>query len=459
MFTNFPLKLPGVESSSDGEYRQWLIVSVMEAATHLPMPSVPALAGMTVLIICSALISGAEVGFFSLTEKELSALRKRSDRSAKTILHLLSKPRYLLSTILICNSLVNVSIVILSYFLLQDYIRHHPVLGFVLNVVGVTFFIVVFGEVLPKVYATRHNMQIASLMAIPMLLAEQILRPLSYVLVSSTRIIEKRLSKKEYYEFNPAELEHAIDITSGTSSRHEAKMLKGIVRFGNITVRQIMRPRMDVVAVDDSMKFSDLLRTIREAGYSRIPVYRDNLDNIIGILYVKDLLKHLSEPDDFKWQRLLRPPLFTPEAKKIDTLLKEIQKKGVHLIIAVDEFGGTSGIITLEDILEEVTGEIRDEYDALEEEPRFEKIDAKNFVFDGRTQLKEICLKMNLRTDIFDKLHTSSDTLAGLILGLAGRVPARNDAFRYENLAFKIVAVSDNRIKRVMITIMDDVPA
>jgi len=423
------------------------------------MPTAMAMAAILILIVCSAMTSASEVGFFSLTEKEFSPLRKRTDRSSKAIIRLLSKPRYLLSTILICNNLVNVAIVILSYFILHDYTTAHPVLGFVVNVLGVTFFIVVFGEVLPKVYATKHILQVAHFMAIPMLILEKFFQPLSFLLVSSTRIIDRRMSRKGYYEFNPVELEHAIDITAGKSSSREAKMLKGIVRFGNITVRQIMRPRMDVVAVDDSVNFTDLLKIVREAGYSRIPVYRDNLDNIMGILYVKDLLLHLNEPADFKWHRLLRPPIFTPEAKKIDTLLKEIQKKGVHLIIAVDEFGGTSGIITLEDILEEVIGEIRDEYDALEEELHFEKIDNRNFVFDGRTQLKDICHKMNLREDTFDKVQGGSDTLAGLVLALSGRLPAKNEEFRYDNIAFKVVSISDNRVKKVLVTVLHDVPA
>lgn len=442
-----------------GSFCHPLFTLAIFTAVQLPVTMVLGVIAIIMLLACSALISGAEVGFFSLTEKEFRELRERDDRTSRTIISLLSKPRYLLSTILICNNLVNVSIVIISYFLLLDYTSAHPLLGFLVNVLGVTFFLVFFGEVLPKVYATRHNIQLASFMAIPLLVAGKIVKPLSYVLVSSTRIIENRLSKKRYYEFNPAELERAIDITSGKSSRHEAKMLKGIVRFSNITVRQIMRPRMDVVALDDSVNFTDLLKIVKEAGYSRIPVYRDSLDNIIGILYVKDLLPHLNEPADFKWQRLLRTAVFTPETKKVDTLLKEIQKKGVHLIIAVDEYGGTSGIITLEDILEEVIGEIRDEYDLLEEEPQFEKIDSKNYIFDGRMPLKEVCHKMNLRDDLFNNILSQSDTLAALILELSGKLPAKNDEFRYENLALKVVLMSENRIKKVMVTVLDDVPA
>ncbi len=442
------------------DFNQLLFLSVAGIINSVSLPVV--LSGVVILIlICfSGLISGAEIGFFSLTEKEFNLLREKGDHTSKTIITLLSKPRHLLATLLICNNTVNVSIVILSYFLFSNLFDFsaHPLLGFLINVLGVTLFLVLFGEVLPKVYATRHNLQMASIMAVPILFAGKVFKPLSYLLVSSTRLIEKLLSKKGYNEFNPEELEHAIDLTAGEkSSRQEVKMLKGIVRFGNITVRQIMRQRMDVVAVDDSVAFPDLVKIVTEAGYSRVPVYRDSLDNVIGILYVKDLLDHLHEPTDFKWHRLLRPPVFTPHTKRVDTLLKEIQKKGVHLIIAVDEYGGTSGIITLEDILEEVIGEIRDEYDALEEEPYFEKIDSKNFVFDGKTPLQNICNKMNLRNDVFDEVRKEADTLAGMILELSGKMPVKNDEFRHEHFIFKVVSVGDNRIKRVLITVTDDV--
>lgn len=427
---------------------------------EIPFSVVLSCIAMVVMILFSGLVSAAEIGFFSLTENEFNQLREKNDHTSKTIIHLLSKPRHLLATLLICNNTVNIAIVVLSYFIFSQVFDFsaHPLLGFLVNVLGVTLFIVLFGEVLPKVYATRHNLQVTMLMAIPVSVAGKIFKPLSYLLVSSTRLIEKRLSKTGYREFDPDELEQAIDLTAGAkSSRQEVKMLKGIVRFGNITVRQIMRQRMDVVAVDDSVSYSDLVKIVTEAGYSRIPVYRDSLDNVIGILYVKDLLNHLHEPSDFKWHRLLRPPVFTPHTKRVDTLLKEIQKKGVHLIIAVDEYGGTSGIITLEDILEEVIGEIRDEYDAHEEEPYFEKIDSKNFVFDGKTPLQNICNKMNLRNDVFDEVRKEADTLAGLILELSGKMPVKNDEFHHDFFTFKVVSVGDNRIKRVLITVTDDV--
>lgn len=439
---------------------QTSFLQITGVAAEIPFSVVLSCIAMMVMILFSGLVSAAEIGFFSLTEKEFNVLREKGDRTSKTIIALLSKPRHLLATLLICNNMVNIAIVILSYFIFSQTFDFsaHPLLGFLVNVMGVTLFIVLFGEVLPKVYATRHNVQVATLMAIPVSVAGKIFKPLSYLLVSSTRLIEKRLSKTGYREFNPEELEQAIDLTAGDkSSRQEVKMLKGIVRFSNITVRQIMRQRMDVVAVDDSVTFPDLVKIVTEAGYSRIPVYRDNLDNVIGILYVKDLLDHLNQPADFKWHRLLRPPVFTPHTKRVDTLLREIQKKGVHLIIAVDEYGGTSGIITLEDILEEVIGEIRDEYDALEEEPYFEKIDSKNFVFDGKTPLQNICNKMNLKNEVFDEVRGEADTLAGLILELSGKMPVKNDEFRHDNFTFKVVSVGDNRIKRVLITVTDDV--
>lgn len=442
-------------------FNTFCFLQLAHVAIHpLSLPIVFTALVMLILVFVSGLLSAAEIGFFSLTEHEFSRLREKNDRSSKIIIRLLSNPRYLLATLLVCTNAINIGIVVLSYFLFSSLFDFsaHPVLGFLANVLGVTLFLVVFAEVLPKVYATRHNLQVTTLMAVPILVAGKICKPLNFLLVSSTRFIEKRMDSRRYAEFNPEELEQAIDITAGEKpSGQEVKMLKGIVRFGNITVRQIMRQRMDVVAVDDSVQYADLLRTVKEAGYSRIPVYRDNLDNIIGILYVKDLLDQLNQPDDFKWHRLLRPPVFTPHTKRVDTLLKEIQKKGVHLIIAVDEYGGTSGIITLEDILEEVIGEIRDEYDAHEEEPYFERIDSNNFVFDGKTSLFAICNKLNLKNETFDSVRGEADTLAGLVLELSGKMPAKNEEFRYESFIFKAISVGDNRIKRVLITVTHEV--
>ncbi|GIV34891.1 MAG: hemolysin [Chitinophagales bacterium] len=422
------------------------------------MPIIIASIFFFILILASGLVSASEVSYFSLSEKEIRQLRQRKDRFARMILVLLSNPQQLLSTILICNSLINVAIVILSYYLFQhtfDF-SQRPLLGFLINVLGVTFFIVLFGEVLPKVYATKANMQIARLMAVPLTIAGRLLYPFSFLLSSSTAFIEKRLKNRGYTAFSQQELEQAIDLTSdSTTSGHEVKILKSIVRFGDITVKQIMRPRVDIFAIDDSINYQELLQMVKEAGYSRIPVYRDNLDNIIGILYVKDLLNYLEEPADFKWHRLLRTPVFTPETKKIDALLKEIQQKGVHLLIAVDEYGGVSGLITLEDILEEIIGDIRDEYD-VPEEGKVEKINEKTYLFDARVPLISVQTIMGLPENAFKGVSAGTDSIAGLVLELSGKMPAKNEIFTFGNLTLQVVSTGENRVKQVLITRTDD---
>lgn len=450
-----------MESSSDnpdGDYHSWLLWILLNNVSSPTTGVIIAFIAVILLICCSALISGSEVAFFSLTEKEFNKLRERADRASNTIFALISKPRYLLATILISNNLVNVAIVITSYFIFSSTIDFsgNKYLGFFIQVILVTFILVLFGEVLPKVYATRFNLRLASFMAIPLSILNTTFRPVSYFLVTSTKLIEKRIKKKGN-EFNPEELEQAIDLTTGTkTSPEEVNMLKGIVKFGNTTVKQIMRSRVDMVAVDKNMRYNELLDIIKQSGYSRIPVYEENLDNIIGVLYVKDLLEHLEENEQYHWQTLIRQPVFTPESKKIDDLLKEIQESRVHLIVAVDEYGGTSGIITLEDILEEIIGDIRDEYD-MEDDVEFEKIDNNNYIFEGKTLLKDICKVMGLKDDVFDEARGEADSLAGLILELSGKFPNPNEELNYRDFTFKVVSIGKNRIQKVKITVNDDV--
>lgn len=447
-------------SGSDGDYHQWLISIFLIVVQQAPgVAIVIALLALMVLIVISGLISGSEVAYFSISQKEFNRLRELKDKPSAMIIDLLNKPRYLLATILITNNFVNVAIVIVSYYIFSNTLdlSAYPILGFLINVLGVTFFLVVFGEVLPKVYATKYNLRLAFLMSIPLLVLRSLFKPFSYLLVSSTRIIERRLTKRSNGEFNPDELEQVIDLTAGEKSTpEEVKMLKGIVKFGNTMAKQIMRSRVDVVAIDENTKYLDLLDIIKEAGYSRIPVYKENLDNIIGIIYVKDLLEHLDERNEFNWHELLRTPIFTPETKKIDDLLKEIQDSRVHFVVVVDEYGGTSGIITLEDILEEVIGDIQDEYDTLSE-LEYEKIDSNIYIFEGKTSLKDICKVLNLKDDIFDKARGDADSLAGLILEVAGKFPAKNEEFSFNNFSFKVISLGENRVTKVKITIKDDV--
>lgn len=436
---------------------QQILLMLLEVFRQAPDGStLMIMLGMLLLLVASALISGSEVAFFSLSAKEIGALNTDHAQESSRIFNLLSRPRYLLATILIANNLVNVAIVVLSYFLFKALFNFddYPILGYSIQIGGLTFVLVLFGEVLPKVYATKYNIRMALMMSRPLTVMRSLFKPVSWGLVKSGIYIEGRLKKNGNSDFDPEELEKAIELTSEghPASADEIKMLKGIVKFGNIQVKQIMRPRMDMIALDEETEYQDLIEIIREAGYSRIPVYKESLDNIVGILYVKDLLEFLDREDQFRWQALIRPAQFVPETKKIDDLLKEMQEKRVHLVIAVDEYGGTAGLVTLEDILEEVIGEIRDEYD-LQDEIEYEKIDRYNYLFEGKTLIHDICKVMNLREDVFDEVRGESDSLAGLVLELAGRIPEPGEETRYNKFNFTVVSLGANRIEKVKVTI------
>lgn len=409
-----------------------------------------------VLILLSALISASEVAYFSLTSKELDEITEDDENAAsKRVVELLNRPRYLLSTILICNNLVNIGIAVISFFILKHIIDFsiYPLLGFLINVIGVTFFIVIFGEAVPKTYATQHQIKVAYFMAHPIYVARQILWPISYLLVSSTSLIENRIKKNKNNNINLEELEHAIDLTSDKKSNSdEIDMLKGIIKFSNITVKQIMRARVDVFSVDEDTPFVEMVALVKEAGYSRIPIHKAGIDSISGILYTKDLLGHLNTTD-FDWKQLLRPAVFVPESKKINDLLKDIQINRSHLSIVVDEYGGVSGIITLEDILEEVIGDINDEYDDARPELNFKKLDSYNYIFEGKTMLNDVCEILHIKSEVFEDAKGESDSLAGLVLELAGKFPQRGDDYNFENFTFKVLEINKNRIIKVKLTL------
>lgn len=446
-------------SSSPDPYPSSRLTMLFISGINAPTSDVYwALIGILVLITASALISASEVAYFSITSKDIDDITEDDDDTAsKRVVDLLNRPRYLLSTILILNNLVNVGITIISYFIFKSIIDFgvYPLLGFIINVIGVTFFIVIFGEAIPKTYATRHQVKVAYFMSLPLYLARQLFWPISYLLVSSTGIIEKRLRKTKNADVNLEELEHAIDLTANKeSSSEEINMLKGIVKFSNISVKQIMRARVDVFAVDRELSFKELLAKVRESGYSRIPVYNETIDNIIGVLYTKDLLGHL-EQETYHWQELLRQPNFVPETKKINDLLKDIQSNRSHLSVVVDEYGGVSGIITLEDILEEVIGDINDEYDDATPELFYKKIDPYNFIFEGKTMMKDVCDALDVREEIFEEIRGESDSLGGLILELAGKFPQRHDEFYFEQFVFKVLEVNRNRIQKIKVIIKE----
>lgn len=412
-----------------------------------------------VLLLFSALISGSEVAYFSLSSKDLGKISDEFGISTDRIMNLLARPRYLLATILIANNVVNVSIVVLSYFIVRNIpgLEDDLILNTLVNVVGVTFLLVMFGEVIPKIYATRYSHKFVVLMASPLIFLRTVFKPVSFFLVESTKVIEKRLQKKRGNNadaFDPEELEKAIDLTAAhqKSSQDEIRMLKGIVKFGNIQVRQIMHPRTDIVGLDDSLTYEEMIAEVKEAGYSRLPVYRDSLDHVLGILYVKDLLEFLGKTENVRWQDLIRPTYFVPETKKIDDLLKDIQQNRVHMVIAVDEYGGTAGMLTLEDILEEIIGDINDEFDEIDD-IEYEKLDDHNFVFEGKTMIYDLCRVLAVREDTFDKARGDAESIGGMLLELAGMIPDEGQQLEFEQYKFKVLSIGSNRIEKVQVTI------
>lgn len=407
------------------------------------------------LLIISALVSGSENAFFSLTPSEIDEYRNSSIPKHQLIIHLLEKPKKLLATVLITNNFVNTSIVIISTYLVANLFdfTDFPVLGMFIQVVVITSLILFIGEILPKVYATQNAQRIVVLMATPLHFFSRLFYPLVYILVKSSSVIDKRITKKGH-NISISELSNVIDITSGTlTPKQETQILRGIVNFGDIDVKEIMKSRIDVVAIDSETKFSVLLQIVLENRYSRMPVYTENFDKIDGILYIKDLLPHLNEDNSFNWVKLIRPSFFVPENKKINDLLKEFQEKKIHLAIVVDEYGGTSGIVTLEDILEEIVGEINDEFDVAAEDVDFTKIDEKNYLFEGKTTLNDFYKILGIEEKVFDEIKGESDTIAGLILENQGRIPEKNTIIQLQDFTFQIEAVDNRRIKRIKVTI------
>jgi putative hemolysin len=428
--------------------------------------SVNAITGLIIFVILlflSALISGSEVAYFSLRPTDLAELKEKGTGRAKLVLKLINIPEKLLGTILVANNFVNVGIVIFSTlfflydstsdpgsFTLIDF-SNLPVLGFIFQIIIVTIFLLLFGEILPKIYATQRGPQFALVMSYPLNILEKIFRPICAILIYSTSTVKKRVSQKKQ-NLSMDDLSDALDLSS-TEIDEDEKILKGIVQFGNIDVKEIMRSRTDVFAIDIHTNFNKLLPKIIESGYSRIPIFEVSFDNIKGILYIKDLLPHMHKTGTFKWQSLIRPPYFVPETKKINDLLEEFQSKKIHMAIVVDEYGGTHGIITLEDILEEIVGEIADESD--EDEAVFTQLDERTFLFEGKTMLNDFYKITNLKYDVFDEIKGEADTLAGLILEIKGQIPEKNETLTYRHFAFKIVSVDNRRIKMIEVSIND----
>jgi len=407
-----------------------------------------------ILLILSAMVSGAEAAFFSLSPYELDRIHSSKSKKDQAINRLLGIPEKLLATILVTNNLLNIGIIVISAYVsssLFDF-SNAEAFGFILEVVVITLIIVFFGEILPKIYAIRYAGKFAAVMARPLEFSERLFRPLNFLLVRSSSWIQNKFTRQRKV-ISMDDLSDALDLTKHGISE-DKKILEGIVKFGNINASEVMTPRVDIVGLPMNTRFRKLIGLIVESGYSRIPVYKPDLDNIKGILYIKDLLPHLDKPDSFNWQSLLRPAYYIPEAKKINDLLKEFQTSKIHMAVVINEYGGTLGIITLEDILEEIVGEITDESDN-EELPPYVKIDDLNFLFEGKVLLNDFFKVFNLEEDEFDTVKGEADTLAGLILELKGEMPRKNETFHFGEFIFTVKLVDQRRIKQIQVTVSD----
>lgn len=414
---------------------------------------VSGLIAAVILLACSALISGSEVAFFSIDPGEKESLENEKSGVSQRILTLLERPQRLLATILITNNFVNIGIVILSSFIISNSFNfeQYPYwVSFLIQVVAVTFLLLLIGEVIPKVYATGNAAFLRRFMALPIEILSKIFTPLSTVLINSTNLINKRV-KTRSSDYSVDELEHALELTRDEETNpEEEKILRGIVRFGGTDVKQIMTPRTEVLAFDAETPFREVLNELLERGYSRVPIYRESLDQVAGILYLKDLLPH-ADAENLYWQKLLRPSYFVPENKKLDDLLREFQERKVHLAIVVDEYGGTSGIVTLEDILEEIVGEITDEFD--DEDIFYSRLDDSTYVFEGKTPLVDFYKILDINGQEWEEAKGESDTLAGFVLEMAGKIPVKNEKVKFHNYTITVEAADKRKVKRVKLTI------
>ncbi len=404
---------------------------------------------LIILLIFSGSVSGSEVAFFSLSPNDNELLRSSSKKSHKNILELSSIPDKLLATILVANNFVNIAIVILSTFIFHSLIdfSQAPILGFLIEIILITFILLLFGEILPKIYASNYSMWFAGFMARPLQICAKIFKPLIAILIKSTDAVNKRLAVKNR-NISIDEISQALELTNEEEISEEKGILEGIVKFGTTEVDEIMTPRTDVTGIEKNYTLQKVINIINQTGYSRIPVYEDNFDNVVGILYIKDLLPNISTTD-FQWQTIIRSSYFVPENKKIDDLLKEFQKEKVHMAIVVDEYGGSSGIVTLEDILEEIVGDIVDEFD--DDDRLYAKLNENTFIFDGKTQLNDFYRICNLDDHYFEEVKGDADTLAGLILENKGDFPKLNEHLTLINIDFIVEAIDNRRIKKIKV--------
>ncbi len=406
-----------------------------------------------VLLVASAFASGSEIAFFSLSPADVAELEDEKTEADKKIKNLREDSERTLATILITNNFVNVMIIMLLNYVIDGFIHFGEQalwLQFLFTTVILTFLLLLFGEIMPKVYARQDSLKFCRRCVNGIMFVRKLFWPLENVLLKSGVLAEK-IIQKENHVLSVDDLEQALELTDKNDIKDEQSMLKGIIRFGDETAKEVMTSRQNIVDLDIKSNYQEVLKCIVDNNYSRIPVYQDNTDNIRGILYIKDLLPHLSKASNFRWQSLIRPPYFVPETKKIDDLLREFQENKVHIAIVVDEFGGTSGIVTLEDILEEIVGEINDEYD--EEEKFYSKLNYNTYIFEGKTLLTDFCRILNIDDEEFEEVEGDADTLAGLLLEIKGDFPSMHEKIDYKNYTFEVMNVEERRISKIKVTV------
>ena len=423
---------------------------------YLQAPTIGALIAVflaAILLLVSGFASGSEIAFFNLSPTDLAELDESKTLRDNEIQMLRDDSERTLATILITNNFVNVTIIMLCNYVFAIVVHFGERaywLQFLCITVLLTFLLLLFGEIMPKVYSRQNSLVFCRRTVNGILFLRKLFWPLETILLRSGILAEK-VVQKENHVLSVDDLEQALELTDKNDIKAEQKMLQGIIRFGDETAKEVMTSRQDVIDLDIKSNFTDVLRCIVENNYSRIPVYQDNTDNIRGVLYIKDVLPHLSKTANFRWQSLIRPPYFVPETKKIDDLLREFQENKVHIAIVVDEFGGTSGIVTLEDILEEIVGEINDEYD--DEEKTYSKLNYNTYIFEGKTLLSDFCKILNINDDEFSEVEGDADTVAGLLLELKGEFPSMHEKLEYRNYTFEVMGIEERRISRVKVVI------
>lgn len=424
----------------------------LQFTSQLDFTTILGFAVIAILLLFAALVSGAEVAFFSLSEQDLETSSRTSPRKTRIISKLLERPKKLLATLLVANNVLNIAIVVL-FFTLSDFIYDSVAylwLRLLLQIATITFVILFFGEVLPKIFASRNNIKFARGSVYMISFLEKILSPISLPMRFMTIFLQKKLGK-EKTNFSVDQLSQALELTSSDeTSSEEQKILEGIVSFGNTETKQVMSPRIDIFAIEITEPYAVILAKVVETGYSRIPVYRDNIDHIEGILFVKDLILHIDK-EEFDWVSLLRTPFFVPENKKLDNLLKDFQRMKSHLAVVVDEYGGTSGLVSLEDIIEEIVGDISDEFD--DEDINFSQIDDKNFLVEGKIYLKDFYRIIDVDEPVFEEKKGEAETLAGLLLEILGNFPRKGQQVQFANCLFTVEVVDKKRIKQIKVTL------